>query len=219
MLGRAVHPSAETFNYLEPFLASADLVLANLESPLTNSPIETESPHALCAPPENVKYLADAGFDLLTLANNHSLDCGPEGLDETQSTLTDAGLGFIGPEPEPVYRVINGIRLAFLAFDATSGFDIETAAQAVRSAREAGAMVILSIHWGAEYQAGASAGQEQIAGILAEAGAALSGDTIRTSFNRQNGSVMARRSYSTAWAMRSSTSMVSRTRAGRHSFS
>jgi poly-gamma-glutamate synthesis protein (capsule biosynthesis protein) len=173
MLGRAVHPSAETFNYLEPFLASADLVLANLESPLTNSPIETESPHALCAPPENVKYLADAGFDLLTLANNHSLDCGPEGLDETQSTLTDAGLGFIGPEPEPVYRVINGIRLAFLAFDATSGFDIETAAQAVRSAREAGAMVILSIHWGAEYQAGASAGQEQIAGILAEAGAAL----------------------------------------------
>ena len=173
MLGRAVHPSAETFTYLEPFLISADLALANLESPLTNSPVQTESPYALCAPPENVKYLADAGFDLLTLANNHSLDCGAKGLAETQSTLTDAGLGFIGPDPEPVYRVINGIRLAFLAFDATSGFDIETAAQAVRSAREAGAVVVLSIHWGAEYQAGASPGQEQIAGILAEAGAAL----------------------------------------------
>jgi poly-gamma-glutamate synthesis protein (capsule biosynthesis protein) len=173
MLGRAVHPSAETFNYLEPFLASADLALANLESPLTNSPIETESPYALCAPPENVKYLAGAGFDLLALSNNHSLDCGPKGLAETQSTLTNAGLGFIGPDPEPVYRLINGIRLAFLAFDATGGFDIETAAQAVRSARKAGDIVVVSIHWGAEYQAGASSGQKQIAGQLAEAGAAL----------------------------------------------
>ena len=173
MLGRAVHPSAETFNYLEPFLASADLALANLESPLTNSPIETESPYALCAPPENVKYLAGAGFDLLALSNNHSLDCGPKGLAETQSTLTNAGLGFIGPDPEPVYRLINGIRLAFLAFDATGGFDIETAAQAVRSARKAGDIVVVSIHWGAEYQAGASSGQKQITGQLAEAGAAL----------------------------------------------
>jgi poly-gamma-glutamate synthesis protein (capsule biosynthesis protein) len=147
--------------------------LANLESPLTDAPVQTESPYALCAPPENVKYLVDAGFDLLALANNHRLDCGIEGLLETQSVLTDAGLGFIGPDPEPVYRSINGIRLAFFAFDATSGFDIGTALRAVRSAREAGDVVIVSMHWGAEYQAGASTGQKQIARELAEAGAAL----------------------------------------------
>jgi poly-gamma-glutamate capsule biosynthesis protein CapA/YwtB (metallophosphatase superfamily) len=173
MLGRAVRPSSETFSYLEPYLATADLALANLESPLTDAPVQTESPYALCAAPDNVTYLADAGFDLLALSNNHSLDCGPKGLVETQSTLTAAGLGFIGPDHEPVYRVINGIRLAFLAFDATGIFNIQTAAQAVRSAREAGAVVIVAIHWGAEYQAGASTGQKQIAGELAEAGAAL----------------------------------------------
>ncbi len=173
MLGRAVHPSTETFSYLEPYLTSADLVLANLESPLTDAPVQTESPYALCAAPENVKYLVDASFDLLALANNHSLDCGTEGLLETQSTLTDAGLGFIGPGAEPAYRLKNGIRLAFLAFDATSRFDIETAVQAVRSAREAGDIVVVSMHWGAEYQAGASTGQKQIAEELAEAGAAL----------------------------------------------
>jgi poly-gamma-glutamate synthesis protein (capsule biosynthesis protein) len=173
MLGRAVHPSADTFACLEPYLASADLVLANLESPLTNAPVQTESSYALCAAPENVGYLADAGFDLLALANNHNLDCGTEGLLETQSVLTEAGLGFIGPGPEPVSRLINGIPLAFLAFDATGGFDIETAVQAVRSAREAGVIVIVSMHWGAEYQAGASTGQKQIAGELADAGAAL----------------------------------------------
>jgi hypothetical protein len=49
MLGRDIHPGAETFAYLEPFLTSADLALANLESPLTTSPVETESPYALCA--------------------------------------------------------------------------------------------------------------------------------------------------------------------------
>ncbi len=173
MLGRGVHPTPETFAYLKPFLISADLALANLESPLTNSPIQTESPYALCAPPQKVEYLVDAGLDLLALSNNHSLDCGKKGLTETQSTLTDAGLGFIGPGAEPVYGSISGIQLAFLAFDATKQFDIETAVQAVRLAREADAIVVVSIHWGAEYQAGASTGQKQIAEQLADAGAAL----------------------------------------------
>jgi poly-gamma-glutamate capsule biosynthesis protein CapA/YwtB (metallophosphatase superfamily) len=171
MLGRFVHPTPEAFTALEPSLASADLVLANLESPLTNSPVQTDSTYALCAPPGNVKYLADAGFDLLSLANNHRLDCGEKGLLETQSTLTDAGLGFIGPDPRPVYRSVNGIQLAFLAFDATTQFDVEAAAQAVRSAHEA--VIVVSIHWGAEYQSGASADQKEIAERLAEAGAAL----------------------------------------------
>jgi poly-gamma-glutamate capsule biosynthesis protein CapA/YwtB (metallophosphatase superfamily) len=173
MLGRDVHPSAETFAYLAPFLRSADLVLANLESPLTRAPVETASPYTLCAPPERADLLANAGFDLLTLANNHIFDCGEQGVLETQSALTDAGLGFVGPDPEPVYRKINGIRLVFLAFDATGEFDLERAGQTVRLAKETGAIVIVSIHWGAEYQAGASEIQKEIAGQLAEAGAAL----------------------------------------------
>jgi poly-gamma-glutamate capsule biosynthesis protein CapA/YwtB (metallophosphatase superfamily) len=173
MLGRAVHPSAQTFAYLAPFLKSADLALANLESPLTNAPVETKSMYALCAPPENVRYLAEAGFDLLSLTNNHHLDCGEKGLAETQSTLTEAGLGFIGPGPEPVTREISGIKLAFLAFDATNGFDLEAAREAVRSARETGAVVVVSLHWGQEYQSGALPRQKQIVAGLAEAGATL----------------------------------------------
>lgn len=173
MLGRDVHLSAETFAYLEPFLSSADLAMANLESPLTHAPAQTDSPYALCAPPEHARLLAEAGFDLLTLANNHSLDCGEGGLLETQSTLMGAGLGFVGPDPLPEHRMINGVRLAFLAFDATSEFDLESAGQAVRSAKEAGAVVIVSIHWGAEYQAGSSQFQKEIAAQLAKAGAAL----------------------------------------------
>lgn len=171
MLGRSIHPTPETFTYLEPYLTSVDLALANLESPLTNAPVQTTSDYALCAPPENVQYLLGSGFDLLSISNNHSLDCGEAGLLETQSTLTDNGLGFIGSEP--VYRSIHGIQLAFLAFDATTQFDIDAAARSVRSARETGALVVVSMHWGAEYQGGASASQNKIAEQLADAGAAV----------------------------------------------
>jgi poly-gamma-glutamate synthesis protein (capsule biosynthesis protein) len=171
MLGRSVRPTSETFAYLEPFLTSADLVLANLESPLTESPVETKSDYALCAPPENVKYLVEAGFDLLSLSNNHRLDCGTKGLLETQSVLTNAGLDFI--DAEPVYHSVNGMHLAFLAFDATTQFDGESAVQSVQLARATGAIVIVSMHWGAEYQSGASTSQKQIAEQLSEAGAAL----------------------------------------------
>src|SRR5574341_1218178 len=51
MLGRDIHPNAETFAFLTPSLTAADLALANLGSPLTDSPIKTGSPYALCAPP------------------------------------------------------------------------------------------------------------------------------------------------------------------------
>jgi poly-gamma-glutamate capsule biosynthesis protein CapA/YwtB (metallophosphatase superfamily) len=173
MLGRGVHTSAQTFAYLEPTLKSADFALANLESPLTHAPIETTSKYQLCAAPENVRYLVDAGFDLLSLANNHRFDCGEKGLAETQSTLTKAGLGFIGTDSQPVYRQINGVELAFLAFDATNGLNIEAAEKAVRAARETGVVVIVSLHWGMEYQSAPSLGQKQIAEKLSEAGAAL----------------------------------------------
>lgn len=173
MLGRDVHPSKETFAYLEPYFSSADLVAANLESPLTDAPVQTDSPYVLCAPPGRARLLAEAGFDLLTLANNHIRDCGEQGMLETRSTLTEAGLGFTGPGPEPEYLEINNVRLAFLAFDATGEFDLERAGQAVRTAQETGAIVIVSIHWGAEYQSGASAFQKEIAARLAQAGAAL----------------------------------------------
>jgi poly-gamma-glutamate synthesis protein (capsule biosynthesis protein) len=173
MLGRGVRPSAQTFAYLEPTLKSADLALANLESPLTNAPTETQSKYQLCAAPENVRYLVDAGFDLLSLANNHRLDCGEKGLAETQSTLTEAGLGFIGPDSKPVYHQIKGVKLAFLAFDATGEFDLEAAEKAVRAARETGAVVIVSLHWGMEYQSVPTPEQKQIAAELSKAGVAL----------------------------------------------
>ena len=173
MLGRGVKPSHDTFAYLEPYLQSADLSLANLESPLTNAAPQANSPYNLCADPQNITYLAEAGFDLLSLANNHHLDCGQAGLDETKRTLTKAGLGYIGPEAKPAMREVHGLQLAFLAFDATTDFDLAAAEKTVTAARKTAEIVIVALHWGAEYQSGSTPEQERIAKRLASAGAAL----------------------------------------------
>jgi len=172
-LGRGVTPSADSLAYLTSELSAADLALANLESPLTTAPSQT-SGYNMCAPPERVRFLAEAGLDLLSIANNHNLDCGPDGLAETESALHAAGLTPLGSADEPVYRTINGLRLAFLAFeDISAPLDGEEAAQAIREAHDTGALVTVSIHWGVEYQGGASERQRQLAQQFVDAGAIL----------------------------------------------
>jgi poly-gamma-glutamate synthesis protein (capsule biosynthesis protein) len=74
----------------------------------------------------------------------------------------------------PYYRNVNGLSLAFLAFDdVTQPIDIEAAAAEVQTAKNQGALVVVSVHWGAEYQAGASPRQKELAQELAQAGAVL----------------------------------------------
>lgn len=174
MLGRGVDPKPDSLAYLASELAAADLALANLESPLASVLPVTESPYNLCASSVLADLLSGWGFDLLALANNHNLDCGPDGPAETISTLAKAGIASIGPGMEPVTLEINGLHLAFLAFDDVSSPLDETAAvQAIRSVHDTGALVIVSIHWGLEYQGGASGRQKSLAGQFAEVGAAL----------------------------------------------
>jgi len=69
---------------------------------------------------------------------------------------------------------VNGLRLAFLAFDdISSSLDENAAVQVIRSVRLTGALVIVSIHWGTEYQGGASDRQISLAQEFGKAGAAL----------------------------------------------
>jgi len=184
-LARGVQPDADSFSALAAQLNSADLALANLESPLDpkGTPEEQANPassYNLCAPAENIKMLKAWGLDLLSLANNHALDCSLDGLTQTMAALESENLIGIGsPNIDGAigglyYRNVNGLSLAFLAFDdVTQPIDVEAAAAMVRTAKEQGALVVVSVHWGTEYQAGASPRQKEIAQALAQAGAAL----------------------------------------------
>jgi poly-gamma-glutamate capsule biosynthesis protein CapA/YwtB (metallophosphatase superfamily) len=176
MLTRGIHPDAASLTYLAPELQAADLSLAALESPLVEVPpaADTSSGYNLCAPAGNARWLSAWGLDLLSLANNHRFDCGPDGPSETARLLAGASLTPVGPGPQAVYREVHGLRLAFLAFDdILAPLDGGTAAQAIRLARSDGALVVVSVHWGMEYQGGASDRQKALAQQFADAGAAM----------------------------------------------
>jgi len=72
------------FNDILPIVKSADIAVANLELPLVNEgiPAKKTGPH-MRAIPESIRALKYAGFNLLTLANNHIMDYGAGGLIST----------------------------------------------------------------------------------------------------------------------------------------
>ena len=184
-LARGVQPNTDAFSALAVQLSSADLAWANLESPLdpqwTPSEQDPSTPaYNLCAPAERAELLKGWGLDLLSSANNHAFDCSPDCLTQTVAALGSQNLIGIrspsidGAMSSPYYRNVNGLSLAFLAFDdVTQPIDIETAAAEVQTAKNQGALVLVSVHWGAEYQAGASPRQKEVAQELAQAGATL----------------------------------------------
>ncbi len=99
----------------------ADLAVTNLESPLINggTQIAKTGPN-LKSPPDTLPVLKKAGFGLVTLANNHIMDYGTEGLESTLNACKDAGIATVGAgmsseeAMKPFTAEINGITIAVL---------------------------------------------------------------------------------------------------------
>jgi poly-gamma-glutamate capsule biosynthesis protein CapA/YwtB (metallophosphatase superfamily) len=179
MLGRGVaqahasleRPWALALDGIRPDLQAADLALANLESPLTTRPL-LQAGYDLRGPQAAADALSAAGIDFVSLANNHALDAGPEGLSDTQQALRGAGVSWIGPQAQVVVSSLQGQRIAFLAFeDIIAPLDLAALEQAVRQARGQADWVVVAMHWGGEYRPAPDARQQQLAQALADAGA------------------------------------------------
>jgi len=176
MLGRGVAQSLDedwqsAFSAVRPWLAEADLTFANLESPLTTAP-QVSSGYDLRAMPAAVSALYTAGFDVVSLANNHALDAGEVGLAETVATLDAAGIA--GVVTQTTGNLRQSVRYHLLAFDdSTVPLDMGIAARSVAAAVAGADLVIVSVHWGGEYQAAPSPRQRLVAQAFALAGADL----------------------------------------------
>jgi hypothetical protein len=182
MAGRGVVGVAEPLAEVAPWLAAADLALGNLESVLVeggtarSGPPGGPEPILLRAPPQSAAELAAAGFDLLGLANNHAFDYGPEGRTWTVARLRSVGITPV--EGDPVWRTIRDVDLVFLAFNAVPGpggerWDPAEAAKAVAAVRGRADAVVVSVHWGYEYEPVADTAQVEAVGRLFAAGADL----------------------------------------------
>lgn len=148
----------------------ADLLIANLESPcvVEAKPIEGPPPELIFrAPASRLAELADAGFSALTLANNHILNCGPQGLLETKRALDQVGIYHAGagmnltealrPAFIPVRNLVVGL-VAFCygppARRSSPGvvpYDSQSMRKALVAARANADLIIATLHDGLEY--------------------------------------------------------------------
>jgi len=139
---------------------AADLVMGNLEEPLTEDTgyakcgAGSTSCHQFRAPPSYARHLRDAGFQLLNLANNHAYDFGPAGNRNTRAALEKYGLKHTGAPGQITVVEVKGVKVAVLGFSSyawsNSLIDIDAAQQIVRKAAEQADIVVVQVHMGAE---------------------------------------------------------------------
>lgn len=202
MLSRGVDYMVKKYgggDYRYPFLKiadelkRADLLFGNLEGPISDRGSNQGSIYSFRAEPKAVEGLQFAGFDMMSVANNHIFDWGRDALADTISVLGINGIKSVGAGKndeeanQPVRFALGDLRLAFLAYTnlmpqslgatidhpGLSSFSIEKATEAIRAAKQDEDIVIVSFHWGDEYQTHSNALQQKIAHALIDAGADL----------------------------------------------
>lgn len=147
---------------IAPWLSSADIAFGNLEGVLVDGgePGKKCSNPKACylfrSPTRYAWHYRSAGFDVLSLANNHARDFGEEGRTETMQALDRAGILHSGREGEFASFTVNDLRVAVLAYAVTKNsnmlLDYELSEQTVREFAASHDIVIVSFHGGAEGQ-------------------------------------------------------------------
>lgn len=181
------------FQYIKPIFAQADLVFGNLECTLSEQPPYTGFP-MFKSPDQLAEAVKKAGFDVLVMSNNHSLDGGLEGVTHTIDMVRKQGFMHTGTFSDSMQRKIfypliiykNGFKIAVLNYTHhTNGIPQKPPAivnrlvmsQAKKDLEEAKLMkpdvIITFLHWGDEYQLDESSEQRGVAAVLHEWGSDL----------------------------------------------
>ena len=185
-------PWNEVFNGLIPFFKKSNLVIANLESPLGLVGNSVEGKCPLCGNPGWANVLKESGISILSLANNHMMDYGLEGLFSTMTALEEAGIQYVGAGADkaaankPLFIENKGIRLGILGRTgvivsspcyAETGrpgvafLDVDEAREGIRECKAQSNITIIVLHWGVEEYSYPSPRQLSIARELISAGA------------------------------------------------
>jgi len=156
---------ATLFRSVAPLLAGHDVVFGNLEGPLTDASLSPKCPKprrggrpcfAFRTPPRYAARLAEAGFTAVNVANNHALDFGMEGLDNTLDVLGAAGIEPVGGERVAVFTIYGkSVAVAGFSYSLRTRYvyplqDIEAAREIVEELKGEYDLVVVSFHGGAE---------------------------------------------------------------------
>lgn len=178
------------FEHVKTILESPDVLTANQESMLGGVDIGVSSYPTFNSPHEVADALVHSGVDIVSIANNHTLDKGERGILSAVDYLNSIGLphvgSFLNQEDRKKLRIIhkNGIKLAFLSYTyGTNGIPIpdgkdflvnlinrDLMNDEIARAKKEADVVIMSIHWGNEYQRIPTNEQKDLANFLANEG-------------------------------------------------
>jgi hypothetical protein len=143
----------------DSLLKNADITFGNVEGTFLDKGGKPKGSgsnvYCFRQPVAYANFYKDYSFDLLSVANNHINDFGPEGISSTDSTLSKLGLAFAGTPARPKAIIErNGLKIGFAAFAPHSGclsiHDIPGAVKLVKELKKECAIVIVSFHAGAE---------------------------------------------------------------------
>jgi hypothetical protein len=146
-------------NSVREKLQGSDILFGNFESTITNHPnsIKDTSRGQVFAfrnPPEYAQLFTEVGFDVLSVANNHAMDFGTVGFQDTIKNITAAGMKPVGEKNQILYSKVENIPIAFIGFCfyeyCNTVQDIEKAKALVETAQKKAKIVIVSMHVGAE---------------------------------------------------------------------
>ncbi|MCR8659113.1 CapA family protein [Paenibacillus endoradicis] len=177
-------------------LSVADITAGNLEMPITTrGTAADDKTYVFKGAPEGLQGLVDAGIDVVSLANNHTLDQGVKGMLDTITHLNEYGIKHTGAGNDdteaytPVIQEVNGIKVAYLSVSHvlpntswkankyTAGlaeaYDLTRILQAIEETEKLADITIVMVHWGEERESKPEADQLNIARHLIDGGADL----------------------------------------------
>lgn len=179
------------FQHVKPYLESTDITFANSESIVGGQGIGLSDYPLFNSPFEVGNTLKDVGIDVVSMANNHTLDRGEVAIINATNHWNNLGITYVGvatsqEEAEQIKTLTaNGISFAFLAYTyGTNGLfppegkgylvnylDEEKLISDIQKAKELADVVVLSLHIGNEYEREISNEQDKIAQLAADYGA------------------------------------------------
>ncbi|MBU1166957.1 CapA family protein [Patescibacteria group bacterium] len=190
---RAAGDNAHSFKNIASIFSDADIAFANFEAPFYDQGPPVTKGMVFKAEPETIEGLELAGFDMLSLANNHFGNQGRKGMEYTYQHLSDNNINYCGAgmnsseahAPAMIER--NDLKFAFLCYNGippeSYAADADTPGLAwaqttteqvtadVKAAKEVADVVIVSMHHGTEYVVDPVWEQKAIAHAAIDAGA------------------------------------------------
>ncbi len=144
------------FSCIDNFLKDSDLVVGNLEGPITDNPSTSlgTAPGApdnfiFTFPIRTAKLLAKNNIKLVNLGNNHIGNFGQAGISSTKKYLEEAGVNYIY---DNIYRTkIGSTDISFVSYNEFGGESAEKVAEKIADEKNNGRAVFVYAHWGDEY--------------------------------------------------------------------